>query len=238
MTFESLVAPLFQPIANFSGKIYAYEALMRIAGRLEDSPADHIRRWEQSGFIGIADRAMVRAVAAAVAMLPYRPRIAINASVRTIETAGADYLAGLAPLIPRSQRVIVELTETAPVRDSVAITRFVGACRDSGIHVALDDCRPDHPYGSEEFIRLVRPSIIKIDGIALHQAIRSGTTKEMRRLIGIAHRQNAHVVIEYVTDALLYAYAFSIGADFVQGVHVGIPAPLPAVPAKIPAVMG
>ncbi len=235
---KTLFTPLFQPIANFSGEIYAYEALMRLHGNLEQSPEEQIRHWERSGFIAIADRAMIRAVARSLAMVPYRPGIAVNASIATIEAVGREYVADLAKLVPLTQCVIVELTETAPIQDHAEVARFVRACRDAGIQIALDDCHPEHKYGTEAFIRAMRPSIIKIEGSLLNRSPGGAVPCDIRRLVNTAHRYNADVVIERVTDALVHAHAFAIGADFAQGTHIGVPAPLPIATTAVASAVG
>ncbi len=227
MPMQYLFDPLFQPIADVDGALYAYEALLRLRGYNDRSPLAIVQRWERSGFIRIADRAMLRSVREALDQAGQRPRVAVNVSIATIESAGDAYRADLEKLAGSARRLIVELTETAPIRDPAAVLRFAAACKANGFHVALDDCQPGHPYGTASFIRNFRPSIVKIDGGFLQQSLAAGAIHELRRLIDTAHQYKARVIAEHVADEALRAFAFDIGADFAQGFAIGEPAPLP-----------
>lgn len=118
-TIQDLLEPLFQPIADRNGKVYAYEALMRFAGEGHRvSPLAIVKRWERTGFIRVLDRAMLVSIAYATRAAAMRPRLAVNVSITTVERDGAAYLADLQELAGRTRSLIVELTETAPVRDA------------------------------------------------------------------------------------------------------------------------
>lgn len=227
-TIQDLLEPLFQPIADRNGKVYAYEALMRFAGEGHRvSPLAIVKRWERTGFIRVLDRAMLVSIADATRAAAMRPRLAVNVSITTVERDGAAYLADLQELAGRTRSLIVELTETAPVRDASAVLRFVAACRASGFAVALDDCSPSHPYGSPAFLSNMRPELVKIDGAFLNDCFVSGDVTALRALIDTAHSFNAGVIAEHIASPELREFALFLGVNYVQGYAVGVPAPLP-----------
>lgn len=224
---DSLLLPLFQPILDKDGRTFAYEALMRFKNH-SLSPAALIKRWEKAGQIHGVDMAMVRRIGDILVERGTRPRIALNASIVTIETAGDEYLQSLRDLTPAAAMVIVELTETADISDHSALRRFHAACRGSGIAVALDDCRPGHLYGDPLFLASFRPHFVKIDGLYLQACHQAGDTVELKKLIAAAHTNGARVIAEYVSNQELRNFAFQLGVDYAQGFALGMPAPLPA----------
>ncbi len=221
----SLIEPVFQPIVDMDGQLYAYETLLRLRGHTERSPQKMIERWEKSGFIQTVDHAMLRSVIKVLERTLIKSRIAVNVSIKTIESNGDSYRTALLALAAKTSRLIVELTETVEINDVAAVIRFAAACQAMGIRIALDDCQERHLYGTENFIKNIRPSLIKLDGIFLQRCFNSGDTDEMRRIIELAHRFNAGVIAEHVSDEALKAFAFRFHVDFVQGLAIGKPKP-------------
>ncbi len=219
--------PLFQPIFDKAGQVFAYEALLRLKGQ-PFSPARLVQRLEQSGYIVPLDLAMVRRIGEILAMNGTRPRIAINVSIVTVQTAGDDYVRALAAIAPLARLLIVELTETMPVTDQAALQRFYAACRAHGFAIALDDCRPGHLYGTPEFIASLQPQFVKLDGVYLQARYADGQLAGLDQMIQAAHAGSAPVIAEFISSQALREFAFHIGADYAQGFELGMPAPLPA----------
>ena len=219
----------FQPIVHESGKVYAYEALMRF--RYSDqNPLPLIRYWEKSGYIATVDLMMIDIVSEAVKAAAWKPRIAINVSVRTIEAVGSLYVARLVSLGSLTRHLIIEITESVKISDVVSFLQFVMDCRAQGYHIALDDCEPGHPFASAGFMKSVQPSIVKIDGLFFQSSIRIGAIDGLVGLIGTAHQSQASVIIEHVSNTKYRNQAFACGADLVQGYETGLPGQLPSVP--------
>lgn len=224
---HELLEPLFQPIVDASGVTYAYEALLRFKGRSNDSPQFIVEQWEKSGFISVVDLAMLSSIGTAVKTASWRPRLAVNVSIATIERDGAGYLSELGRLAKHARGLIVELTETAPVNDLGSVIRFARQCRAHGYVVALDDCRPGHTYGTAEFLGSMRPDLVKVDGIFLQDSFSSGHTDPLREMIRVAHSFKARVIAEHISSESLRVFALSLGVNFMQGYAVGMPASLP-----------
>ena len=201
---------------------------MRFKGYPERSPFPVIRRWEKSGYIEMVDLMMIDIVSEAVKAAAWKPRIHINVSVRTIEAIGNLYLDRLAVLRPLTRQLIIEITESVAINSSLLFLRFVNACRAQGYHIALDDCEPGHPYAGEKFMRSVRPSIVKIDGMFFQESMRTNDSDELDRMIRTAHQSPALVIIEHVSNTEHWNRAFACGADLVQGYVTGVAMTLPA----------
>lgn len=220
---KPLLDCIFQPILNRAGNVYAFEALMRFKGYPDRSPFPVIRRWEKSGYIEMVDLMMIDIISEAVKATTWKPRIHINASVRTIEAIGNLYLDRLAVLRPLTRQLVIEITESVAINSPLLFLRFVNACRAQGYHIALDDCVPGHPYAGEKFMQSVRPSIVKIDGKFFQESMRTDDSDELDRVIRIAHQTKASVIIEHVSSVTHQNYAFMHGADMVQGFETSMP---------------
>jgi len=226
---DNLIDPAFQPITNAKGDVFAYEALLRLQGAPQTTPQRMITRWERTGYIKLADLAMLRRVGQVLALTGSKPRIAVNVSIATIEEIGDEYVKTLIAIAPYARRLIVELTETATVNNASALLRFYTQCRERGFAIALDDCRPGHPYGDPYFIRKFKPQIVKIDGTYLQDCFSGNQINWLTRIIDVAHKNEASVIAEYVSSAELKAFAFRVGADYVQGFAIGRPGRLPII---------
>jgi EAL domain-containing protein (putative c-di-GMP-specific phosphodiesterase class I) len=130
-----------QPVVETrSGAISHYEMLARFAG--EDSPVGLISAAEKSGQICHLDYIMI---SAAVVRLSETDdpgyRLAVNISGESIQRL--EVIHELCALISghqfRRSRLIVEVTESAQIRDIETAARSVNALRACGVGVSLDD---------------------------------------------------------------------------------------------------
>lgn len=223
---HTYLEPLFQPILDRDGAVFAYEALMRLRGH-PFGPGKLVQRWERSGYIVSLDLAMLRRIGELLVVNGTRPSIAVNVSVVTVQTAGDAYVSALAAIAPDAGLVIVELTETVPITNPGALVRFYAACRVQGFLVALDDCRPGHLYATPDFITKLQPQLLKLDGPFLQQCFRDGSgLADLDRIVQAAHAVEAKVIAEFISSMELREFAFRIGADYAQGFALGMPGPL------------
>lgn len=223
---HKFLEPLFQPIFNRDGAVFAQEALLRLRNH-PFGPGKLVQRWEKTGYIAALDLAMVRRVGELMASDGTRPSIAVNVSIVTVEAAGQAYLDALQIIAPYAGQIIVELTETTPVTDLPAVMRFYAACRTEGYLVALDDCQPGHLYAAPAFIADLKPQLLKIDGPFLIACFNDARyLADLDRIVRAAHQVDAKVIAEFVSSMELREFAFQIGADYVQGFALGKPVPL------------
>jgi EAL domain-containing protein (putative c-di-GMP-specific phosphodiesterase class I) len=120
------------------------------------------------------------------------------------------------------ERIIVELSEHAPVHDYEALAAVLSPLRDKGMRLAIDDVGVG--FSSLRHIVVSAPDLIKLDlsivtGVATDQVLRTLS----RSLAEFGHEVGASVVAEGVEtreDAVALREA---GVDFGQGWYFGRP---------------
>lgn len=150
----------------------------------------------------------------------------ISASSAVDDSWWASVIAHLNGNPDVASRLIVEITETSPLRDSDVFMGFVQALRSAGCRIALDD------FGAgNSAIRTLPdlvPDIVKIDSAYLRAARTSmGRAAGLRHLVGFAGHFSSTIVVEGVEDAEDLRLAQACGARWFQGYYVARPQPLP-----------
>ena len=175
-------ALLFQPIVDFTfGGVHHYEALARLGGGGE-SPAESMRLAEE---LAIVDRFDHAVAAEAIRTLRDSPdeslRIAVNVSPFTFVQEGyvRAVLSQLAANGVQPRRLLVELTETAPIDDFETVRARIGQLRAAGCKFCLDDLGSG--AASLDYLRLLPFDFVKLDG---------------RFIEGLAHDRRAQLLIE------------------------------------------
>ena len=124
-------------------------------------------------------------------------------------------------------RIVVEITEHAPVQDYEALKAALRPYRDRGLRLAVDDAGAG--YASLRHVLAVDPDLIKVD-----MALTRGADSDLARrtllaaLAGFAEATGCRIVAEGVeTDAELQTVA-RCGIDLVQGYALARPSTTPA----------
>jgi EAL domain-containing protein (putative c-di-GMP-specific phosphodiesterase class I) len=153
-----------QPVVETrSGAISHYEVLARFSG--EDSPIGLISAAERSGQISHLDYIMV---SAAIARLTDNQdpafRLAVNISGESIQRIEVvrEFCALVSGHEFRRDRLILEVTESAQIRDIETAARSVSMLRDSGVSVSLDDFGAG--AASFGYLRALEVDGLKFDG--------------------------------------------------------------------------
>jgi EAL domain-containing protein (putative c-di-GMP-specific phosphodiesterase class I)/CheY-like chemotaxis protein len=218
-----------QPIVDLStGDVRAVEALIRFT----DRPARPPREWFED-----ADRAGMRVhlelVAASAAIgdlddLDPDVDLTINLSPETLLSGRvAEVLTG-APL----ERVIIELTEHAPVADYRALNAALDPWRLGGVRIAVDDAGGG--YASFAHILSLSPELIKLDtSITRDIHIDRQRQAMARALIAYADEMGASVVAEGIETSAELDELRRLGAHLGQGFHLGRPRPLDEQPSLL-----
>jgi EAL domain-containing protein (putative c-di-GMP-specific phosphodiesterase class I)/CheY-like chemotaxis protein len=225
---------VYQPIADLrDGRIVGVEALARIH-------ADPVRppdAWfDEARSVGLGlelEMAAVRKALAELGRIPQDVYLAINVSPATVATD--DFLKGLAR--SPGHRVVIEVTEHAPVEDYGSMRRDLDPVLQLGVRVAVDDAGAG--FASLRHILQLSPNIIKLDmsltrGIDRDQARRALAAG----LISFAGEISATIVAEGIESREELETLGSLGVSFGQGFFIGEPGPLPnsyTVPALLSA---
>lgn len=155
---DGSLTTVFQPIVDMgSGRARGFEALTRFAAEPRRSPDRWFAEAESVGLGTDLEVAAVRAALAGSEDLPPDAFVSINVSP---QTAGADRfwesLAGF-PL----ERLVLEVTEQAPVEDYDALNGELHEARARGLKLAVDDAGAG--FASLRHVIALLPDFIKID---------------------------------------------------------------------------
>lgn len=220
---KDLLEPAFQPIVDLTtGEVAHYEALARI--RRDPTDTGHgklIQLAERHHFIHLVDLAILEL--AAEAAVREGQRIAANFSALTIEVNLHQVIAQLGELGAIRDGLVVEITETVPVRDRRKVAYFIEAVREMGCRVALDDFGNGYGHFSEDLVRFLRPDFLKIDGTILGRAERSGDHRGLKHATALAGNIGAQVIAEFVDSVAKRELLHEFGVRYAQGWMFGCP---------------
>ncbi len=223
-----------QPIVDArSGKVAFGEALLRVRqpdGRLVRA-SEILGAVEQTSLMPVVDAHMLGLVADHLARHP-DAQVAMNVSPLTIESP--DWLGTLAAHLGArpgiASRLVLELTETAAVRDPRATGARLDAMKALGVGIAIDDFGAGHT--SFKHLRSFPVDLVKIDGAFVQNLARSTDDRfVVRTLVDLAHHLGIPIVAEWVSDEETARMLAEWGVDYLQGDHCGVPALVEGVKA-------
>jgi diguanylate cyclase (GGDEF)-like protein len=118
-----------------------------------------------------------------------------------------------------------EITETAMVKDTQDVIRFIDEIRALGCRFYLDDFGSG--YASFAYLKDLPVDYVKIDGIFIKGILDDPASQTMvKSVTEIAHYMQRRVVAEFVEDQPTADLLQGFGVDFIQGYHIGRPLPL------------
>jgi diguanylate cyclase (GGDEF)-like protein/PAS domain S-box-containing protein len=242
----------YQPIIGAHGEIVGAEALARndVVGVEALARWPHMERGllEPSQFIPLAERtgrilsldrwAIATAIRQALTWTEngWHGWVSVNLSARSLQDPELpEYIERILSAHDfEGSRFVVEVTESAAMRDPAQTARVLEALRDLGVQIALDDFGVGH--SSLAYLRL-----FPIDLLKLGRSCIAGIGGDVREeqlieiMISLAHRIGAKVVAKGVERADQMSWLKRAGCDYVQGHLVGRPVPPEAVPTPDPA---
>lgn len=203
------------------------EALLRIAdaesGELI-APHHFIPIAERSGQILDIDRWVIRESIRQLSRHPEMPSIAINVSGRTFDDPAIPaYIAEqLREQGVASQRLIVELTETAALSDMADAERFIRELRDLGCHICLDDFGAG--FASFAYLKHIATDTIKIDGMFVRDLVNDEQSQVfVKAMLDVARGFGVTTIAECVEDEATLKMLAEYGVDYVQGYYLSKP---------------
>jgi EAL domain-containing protein (putative c-di-GMP-specific phosphodiesterase class I) len=149
---------VFQPIADLRhGEVVGVEALARFSSEPQQGPDRWFEDATQVGLRVELEIAAVRAAIARIDDLPSGAYLSVNLSPETILVPAFVEFVHEAPC----QRLVVEVTEHAPVEDYEQLRVALADYRASGGLLAVDDAGAG--FASLRHILRLAPDIIKLD---------------------------------------------------------------------------
>jgi EAL domain-containing protein (putative c-di-GMP-specific phosphodiesterase class I) len=220
---------LFQPIANLeTGGVAGVEALARFTdGRGPDT-------WfAEASSVDLEEELDLAAVRAALSQLDHLPRGAFLSMNLSSGTAASDMLRDLLDPFP-CERVVLEITEHAPIEDYEALDESLRWIRHRGGRLAVDDAGAG--FASLRHILSLAPDVIKLD-ISLTRNIDTDQARRAlaRAFITFAGEIDAMIVAEGIETQAELECLHELGVTYGQGYHVARPGRLEAVASPMTA---
>lgn len=232
-----LLSMVFQPVVALggprAGEVLFFEALARFATEPVRAP----NLWfDEAARVGMLLELELAAAGHALAALPRLPAgAAVSINVSPSTAVSNELLAMLPPSL--GERMIVELTEHAPIEDYDEFCPRLERLRRRGVRVAIDDAGAG--FASLRHILRVQPEVIKADMSLTRRVAEHRGERAMLRAFGsFAAETGAVFVAEGIeTDAEIAALR-ELGVEFGQGFRLGRPERAPAAMAHTRAGAG
>jgi diguanylate cyclase (GGDEF)-like protein/PAS domain S-box-containing protein len=222
-----------QPIMNLAtGDTGQFELLLRLRDPFGEliSPAAFLPAAERYDLIGAIDRWVVSRSIAMLAEENRRGRrltFEINISGRS--AGDPDLLALIEGELRTHEvdpaQVIFEITETTAVANIPRAQEFAHRLAALGCRFALDDFGA--AFASFYYLKHLPFDYLKIDGEFVRGCVTDRTDQlVIQAVVDIARGLGKRTVAEMVGDEETMTLVRNLGVDFVQGFHIGRPAPL------------
>ncbi|MFJ3317178.1 EAL domain-containing protein [Herbaspirillum huttiense] len=213
---------VYQPIVDLSTNgHFIFESLLRIPTVLDIQAA--ILAAEGDGSVIKLDEFALRS---AHEVLRQRPHITltVNISIVSIEQHGNR----LGDLLWQGRdvnaRLIVELTETQPIKQLQRIKWFVKLVRQYGGQVALDDFGND--FADRERARQLRPDFLKISWLPENTTVTKNTPDVMFDAKKLMREIGCPLIMERIESQQQATFFRECGVSFGQGYFFGRPTDL------------
>lgn len=220
----------FQPIVELAGrKIRHYEALARFSSAVSASPYDTITFAENVGLICDFDFTMCRRVLQwleerRIDRPDRRYTVAVNLSGRSV--ANTPFLEALHELFRKHEGVraqlMIELTESARIRDLAVCNRFIQSLRKAGHMVCLDDFGTG--AAALAYLHALDVDIVKIAGQYVQGAVQHKKYRAtLKAMASLCSELGILSVAEMVEDASFLPVLLECGIPLGQGYLFGRP---------------
>ncbi|MGD9829458.1 MAG: EAL domain-containing protein, partial [Hyphomicrobiaceae bacterium] len=217
---ENRILAALQPVVRASNQEIAfYECLLRLEqpdGSII-AAGEFIHVAEQLGLSRPIDR---RALELAIGLLKLDPSLHLAINVSGLTTADHEWLVALHRLTGGkkhlTERLTVEITETAAIEDLDQSITFVDTLKELGCRVAIDDFGAG--YTSFRNLKCLGAGMVKIDGAFARNLCEDETDRIfMKTMIELATSCGMETVAECVGDAKTGDMLRSFGVTYMQG---------------------
>ena len=216
-----------QPIVDLtSGRVVGVESLARFSD--QRPPDAHFAEAETKGRRVALELRAVRAGLARIEELPRDAYLTVNVSPDTATSAQLAEILGGAP----ADRVVLELTEHAPVGDYEQLAAALGNLRERGLRIAIDDAGAG--FASMRHVLALRPDVIKLD-LSIIRGIDADPQRRefVRALVQFSRATDCTLVAEGIETREELAQVRALGVSCGQGFWLGRPAQVSAGPWQL-----
>jgi EAL domain-containing protein (putative c-di-GMP-specific phosphodiesterase class I) len=222
-----------QPIMNLeTGDTGQFELLLRLRDPFGEliSPAAFLPAAERYDLIGAIDRWVVsRSIAMLAEERRRGRRLTFEVNISGRSAGDPDLLALIEGELRTHEvepsQVIFEITETTAVANIPRAQEFAHRLEALGCRFALDDFGA--AFASFYYLKHLPFDYLKIDGEFVRGCVADRTDQlVIQAVVDIARGLGKRTVAEMVGDEETLDLVRNLGVDFVQGFHIGRPAPL------------
>ncbi len=178
---------------------------------------------EQLGLARLIDR---RTLELAIDLLRRHKDLTLSLNVSGLTCSDHEWLVALQRLTggkrELTNRLIIEITETAAIQDLDQSINFVDTLKDMGCRVAIDDFGAG--YTSFKNLKLLNVDMVKIDG-AFVKNMADDTSDQIfiKTMIELAKTFGMETVAEWVGDERSAKMLAEAGITYLQGFYYGLP---------------
>lgn len=218
------VIPVFQPIVNLqTGKVEEYETLMRIVDENGEflMPGDFLPVAKK---ISIYTKLSKRLIEKALVVAREKGiKVALNISSEDLaSSAMRDWLIKVIADYGVADKVCFEIVESEAFSDLRILESFYSRVKDLGAELAIDDFGSG--YSNYEYLTIVRPDYIKIDGSLISKVVHSSDVEALvRHIVLFCKELNIKTVAEFVSSQEILEKVKELGVDYGQGFYLGKP---------------
>jgi len=216
--FERCLASLwiaYQPILHADSRaVYGHEALLRSGEPSLPHPGAVLEAAEKLGTLEILGRTIRDRATGPILATPEAGNLFVN--LHTTDLLDAELLSKAAPLSQIASRVVLEITERASLEKVKDVRSRVGALREMGFRIAVDDLGAG--YAGLTSFALLEPEIVKFDMTLVRDVHQSATKQKLiRSMAELCHDMGMLVVGEGVETAAERDMLVELGCDLLQG---------------------
>lgn len=226
----------FQPVAALAGrKVHHFEALLRPLAT-SDSGAESTQDFVTfAEAVGLSEELDWAVLTMAVEALRTTRGVSVAVNMSGLSMQDEAYCTRLVDLISNlgdtlgpqgSNRLLIELTETAEIEDMTAAAANMDKLRKAGVPVCLDDFGAG--ASAFRYLRTFGVDYVKIDGVYVRGAETSGRDRAfLTSMVEIASSVGAKVVAEMIETEAQARLMQELGVHYGQGWLFGRPGKLP-----------
>ena len=223
----------FQPIIKDSDDSHPHgaEALLRytLPSGERLSPAEFIPLLEESGLIiPVGKWVLQEAMNFCLRVQKVIPEFAVSVNVSYVQVIKSPFVVEFFRLLNEHEMspasIMIELTESGELDDSLQIQKVWNNLREIGVNIALDDFGTG--YSNFMNISAMTPNVVKLDrGFTLKALKNEFERKLMASVIQLVHGLGLKICVEGVETEEELNYIRALGPDFIQGFYYGRPCP-------------
>ena len=217
----------YQPIVDAqTGQPTMYEVLLRLPEPDDQdalSAAEIIPLAERLGLAHLIDRAVLQLV---IQALQENPDLRLNMNVSSTTIGDAFWQDQLLDVLNSNKavtsRLTMELNENATLANLKTARRFIERLRSAGISVAIDHF--GQGYASMRHLRELPINQLKLDGTLCKDIGNHPENQTLvRSLLELARHAGVKTVAEWIESKEDAEVLAQLGADYLQGYHIGQP---------------